>query len=55
MADKEYEHENEDVYSEGNREEQLEDDELSPNEDGFMRGYEEADEIGKTVDEEEEE
>lgn len=34
--------ETEDIYSEENREELLEDDEISPEEEGFMKGYEEA-------------
>ncbi len=35
----------EDLYDEDEREEQLEEDELSPDEEGFMKGYDEADEI----------
>ena len=33
----------EDVYAEESREELLEDSEISPEEEAFMRGYEEAD------------
>lgn len=40
------------LYDEDEREEQLEDDELSPDEEGFMKGYEEADEIEKKTEEE---
>ncbi len=41
------------VYDKDAREEQLEDDELSPEEEGFMKGYEEADEEKEETDEEE--
>lgn len=34
--------EDQDFYSEEERERQLEDDEISPEEEGFMKGWEEA-------------
>jgi len=36
--------EKETIYDEEGREEMMDDDELSPEEEGFMKGYEEADE-----------
>jgi hypothetical protein len=42
-------------YVDESVEEQLEDDALSPDEEGFLKGYEEADDIEKTVEEEDEE
>ncbi len=49
--------EGESVYNEKAREKQLEDDELSPEEEAFMKGYDEANEEKKKkeTDEEEEE
>lgn len=44
MADEEtYEEEKETVYDEEGREEMVEDDGMSGGEEGFMKGYEEAD------------
>jgi len=45
----------EDVYAEESREELLEDSEISPEEEAFMRGYEEADLEEKKVESENEE
>jgi len=47
--------EDESVYSEDAREELLEDSEISPEEEAFMRGYEEADIKEKKVEAENEE
>ncbi|MFC1728107.1 hypothetical protein ACFLZ7_01415 [Nanoarchaeota archaeon] len=52
MAD---EYEEFEGYSDKKSEDQLEDDEVSAGEEGFMRGYEEADEIEKSAEEEDEE
>ena len=43
------------VYDKEGREELVSDDELSPEEEGFMRGYEESDESEKKKEDEEEE
>jgi hypothetical protein len=45
--------EEETVYNEEGREELVEDGEISPEEAGFMKGYEEADEDKEKKDEEE--
>jgi hypothetical protein len=45
----------EDVYAEESREELLEDSEISPEEEAFMRGYEEADLEEKKAESENEE
>jgi len=45
----------EDVYAEESREELLEDAEISPEEEAFMRGYEEADSENEEETENEEE
>lgn len=37
-----YDEEEEDVYGEDSREELVEDDQLTPEEDGFMQGYTES-------------
>ena len=50
-----HEDEKETVYDKKAREKQLEDDELSPEEEGFMKGYEEADEEKEEKDEKDEE
>ena len=42
------------IYDEGGREDLVEDDEMSPGEEGFMKGYEEAEERADEVDVEEE-
>jgi len=42
IKDEEYFEDDENIYSEDVRETLLEDDELSPEEEAFMRGYEEA-------------
>ncbi len=55
MAEEYEEYSDDGLYSETEREEQLEDDGLSPNEEGFMKGYEEADRIEKVAEDEEEE
>jgi hypothetical protein len=39
--------EEESIYDEEGREEQVEDDEISPEEEGFMQGYDSADEEEK--------
>jgi|TARA_B100001964_G_C14161308_1_gene566849 hypothetical protein len=46
MADEEYveEKEGESVYDTEGRKDLVEDDEMSPEEEGFMKGYEDADE-----------
>tara|TARA_Y100000310_G_C20590384_1_gene767669 strand:- start:613 stop:819 length:207 start_codon:yes stop_codon:yes gene_type:complete len=46
MTDEEYteEKEGESVYDEEGRKDLVEDDEMSPEEEGFMKGYEDADE-----------
>lgn len=43
----------ESIYDESKREDLVEDDEMTPEEEGFMRGYEEADEKEDEVDAEE--
>lgn len=48
------EKEKESVYDEEGREELVEDGEISPEEAGFMKGYDEADEEKKEEEEEEE-
>jgi len=48
------EEEKETVYDEEGREDQLEDDELSPEEEAFMKGYDEAEEEAEEIDAEEE-
>lgn len=55
MAKQEQKDEDEGVYSEEDREEQLEDDELSADEECFMKGYDEADKEAKESEEEPEE
>jgi|TARA_B100001971_G_C18109956_1_gene493618 hypothetical protein len=56
MTEEEYnEKEDETVYDEEGREDLVDDDELSPEEEGFMKGYEEADETDKKKEKEEEE
>jgi hypothetical protein len=45
--------EEENVYSEETREDLVEDDEISPEEEGFMQGYDKADETEKEKKEEE--
>jgi hypothetical protein len=49
------EKEEETVYDEEGREELVESGEISPEEEGFMKGYEEADEEKKEKEEKEEE
>jgi len=44
--------EDESIYDEEGREEQIEDDEISPEEEGFMRGYDDAEEESKEEDKE---
>ena len=39
----------EDVYEEPSRDEMVEDDEITPGEEGFMDGYEQRDVLKKTV------
>ena len=48
------EEEKETVYDEEGRDDQLEDDELSPEEEAFMKGYDEAEEEAEEIDAEEE-
>jgi hypothetical protein len=57
MARKKHDEEysEEDVYAEEAREELLDDAEISPEEEAFMRGYEEADSEKKAESEDEEE
>ena len=49
------EEEKDTIYDDEGREEMIDDDELSPEEEGFMRGYEEADEEAKEESKEEDE
>jgi hypothetical protein len=53
--DNEGEKEEETIYDEGGREELVEGGEISPEEAGFMKGYEEADEEKEKEEKEEEE
>jgi len=58
MAEDEYDKEEkgeENVYDEESREELVESGEMSPEEAGFMQGYEKADEEGKEKEEKEDE
>ncbi len=48
------EEEKETIYDKEGREDQLEDDELSPEEEAFMKGYDEANEEKEDPDSEEE-
>ena len=44
MAKREKEKDEETIYDEGGREDLIDSDELNPEEEAFMRGYDEADE-----------
>jgi hypothetical protein len=42
MVDEEYNADAEDIYNDEGREQKVEDDEMSPDEEGFIEGYEEG-------------